>query len=338
MTKRVLLLALGVASLCAVPQEVQGWSEATHAYIADHIGKSSGLRNLNEIYGAMVPDFFNLKQFDTDFSDPQYQCVRTHTHGFVLASNVDFMAVWAEAGWGLSRNAAYGYVSHNDVWGADVAAHWDGLTNGEPEALPYPYPYPDPVSEVGWVMEKARELIVYFDAQGVWTDLEIPLDPMPNPWMFQPAELFCQFLVMKAGDVVIKRNDPLIGAKMAMAALLRTPGFNDVLVDAISCADSEVVSAAELEFREQTLALGLLLLQSEEQYLDAVATQMCALAPAFLAAYGIPHTPDKQAIIEYVVSEGLNQALLWIEDDYMAEVDAMIAYLRARMSHQLWFY
>ena len=338
MKKGVLFLVLGVASLYAVPQEAEAWSEATHAYIADHIGKSYGSRNLNEIYGAMVPDLFNLQQFDPAYTEEQYQCARTYTHGFIPESNGDFMALWDEAGWGLSKNIAYGYVSHNDVWGADVATHWDGLTNEEPESLPNPEFYPDPLSEVGWVMEKARELIDYFDAQGVWADLEIPLDPTSDPWSFTPAELFCQFLVMKAGDVVIKRNDPMIGTKMAMAAMMRAPEFNKVLVDAISCVDSELVSSAEREFRNQTMLLGFMLMQNEKIYLNTIANRMSALAPDFLQAAGISYTPEKQAIIDQLVSEGLKQALFLIEDDYMVEIDAVVEYLRVKMSQELGSY
>ena len=322
MRKAAVFLALAIPSVCVFPREAQAWSEATHAYIADHIGKQSGLRNYNEMYGAMAPDMFNTKDFDLINEDfPLYQCIRVHTHGFIPTGAQDFMAVWQSAHWGLAKNAAYGYASHNDVWGADVAAHWDGYTNQ--------------VEDMGWVMEKAHVLMNTLEAWGVWAQLGIPLEPSPNPWVFPPAELLCQYLVMKAGDVVIRRHDPLIGAKVTLAALLRTPAFNELLEQAIPCEGpgyEHLVRDSELEFRQQTIALGLVMLQNEQQILATFSDQLAALAPSYLAAYNIFPTPEQLEAVDAVVTDGLQLALSLVEHDYMAEIGAIVAHIEADMA------
>ena len=322
MKRATLYIALGISSLCGLEGEARAWSEATHAYIADHIGKQSGLRNYNEMYGAMAPDLFNTQDFtliNEDFS--LYQCIRVYTHGFIPAGADDFMGIWQSAPPGLAKNAAYGYVSHYDVWGADVAAHWDGYTNQE--------------QEMGWVMEKAHVLMQILDDWGAWSELGIPLEPSPNPWVFPPAELLCQYLVMKAGDVVIRRNDPLIGAKVSLAALLRTPVFNSLLDQAIPCesdGNEDLVRDAELEFRQRTVALGLVMLRKEDQILATFSDELAALAPGYLAAYDIYPTPEQLQMVDLVVTDGLELALSLIEHDFMAEIAAIIAHVESDMA------
>ena len=318
MRKAALCWVLGASSLFVVSGEARAWSEATHAYIADHIGKASGLRNYSEMYGAMAPDLFNTKQFGEAVDPELYQCIRSYTHGFYPYDVDDFMAIWQSANWGLKKNAAYGYVSHNDYWGADLAAHWFGYTSSDPN--------------MGWVMERAHVLIDELDAEHVWEDLGLPLEQPADPWAFQPVELLCQYLVMKAGDAIIKRNDPMIGAKVAMAALLRPPAFNALLESAIPCGEDGLVGVTELEFRQNTIALGLALMLPEQQYLDTVSAQLTALAPDFLAANGVTYTPALDPVIAKVTTDGLGRAVELIEADYMDEIDAILTHLEGVMA------
>ena len=56
MKKLGCVLVLAAAFCTFGSGKTNAWSPATHAHIADEIGKPFGLRNLNEIYGAMAPD------------------------------------------------------------------------------------------------------------------------------------------------------------------------------------------------------------------------------------------------------------------------------------------
>ncbi len=97
------------------------WNQATHAYIADHLGASAGHDNLNEMWGSVAPDFFNYV-FDPALC-PDW--VADQTQG-IDADTV--LKVWDAADSEKEKALAYGFVSHNNDWGADHTAHEASLT------------------------------------------------------------------------------------------------------------------------------------------------------------------------------------------------------------------
>jgi hypothetical protein len=306
------------ALLTLAPASAMAWNSATHAYIADHIGQSSALRNEAELYGAMVPDAFNY-----DFSLLQnpslYYCVQIHTHGIPgVAAN--FLEIWNLARTPLEKSTAFGFVCHNDVFGADDAAHHRGLTNDQ---------------ELGWVIEKSRDLMALLaaerDANGlnVWDILGLDLSA---PTDYPVAELICHTMVEQAGDIVLRRYSPTIGLKMALAAFARTPRIQDLMVKAMECADAAYVRQQENQFRLRMIQEGLTLLRSEADVLDAATTQLAEMAPAYLAANGIELTPEQMALVPTLSSQGLQGALALIQDDYMLEITAVISELEATMA------
>ena len=107
----VLLGVLLLTSLLIAP-DASPWGSAVHAYIDDHLGANRPVRNANEMYGGMAPDVFNYL-----FDHPdQLQFLYAQTHN-------NFMRLWEVAHRRLGRSVAFGFVSHNDVWGADSTAH-----------------------------------------------------------------------------------------------------------------------------------------------------------------------------------------------------------------------
>ena len=126
--KAALLFLLLVATTTAF-----GWNFATHAIIADRIAAEKGRRNLNEIYGAVSPDMFNLL-----FSLPVYV-----PGGIYEILHYRFLDMWEAAQTRQEEAASVGFWSHNDECGADFTAHHAGRLHG---------------TERGYVIEKAEEL------------------------------------------------------------------------------------------------------------------------------------------------------------------------------------
>ncbi|MCL4477241.1 MAG: hypothetical protein M1508_13645 [Nitrospirae bacterium] len=50
-----------------------------------------------------------------------------------IATHYDFLKVWDASRNEVERSLAYGFVSHNDMWGADFTAHHSGRTYGQTE-------------------------------------------------------------------------------------------------------------------------------------------------------------------------------------------------------------
>lgn len=312
MKKRLFCLLSVLVCTAIVPTKSSAWSEATHAYIADNIGYNYGLRNYSEIYGAMAPDIFNY-----DFSlatNPSLRvCIRDHTHGLPDTA-YDFLEIWELSEGGRDRNAAYGYVSHNDAFGADFSAHWLGNTNSE---------------EMGWVIQKSWELMDILEMFNAWDILDLDVNDSDD---FKVAELICHVMVEYAGDIVIRREDPTIGIKIALASVLRTPQFPDILADAMECAQESYVRQMESEFREKTFQYGLTLLRDEDAVFNNLVSQLTGIAPAYLATTGMVLTLEQLEFILVLAYDGLDFALELVEDDYMDEIDAVIDELEDNMA------
>ena len=106
--------------------EAFSWGFATHAYIDDHLGKKGIRNNLNEIYGGVMPDLFN-----TLFDYPEYlDFLPVQTH-------LKSMKVWKASRGEVEKSLAFGFVSHNDRWGADFTAHHACQTCGQPFGYAY---------------------------------------------------------------------------------------------------------------------------------------------------------------------------------------------------------
>lgn len=289
MKKSLLRSAAIVLTLAFLAQPALPWGSATHAYIMDCIGKKTYLRNLNEIYGSLAPDMFNLME-TSYFRD--YLWEQTHRHP-------GFMKVWNSASWiGLEKPLAYGFVAHNDQWAMDYTAHHRSRLY-----------WID-----GYVIIKAHLLEAIFDLSA---ELGITETEAIDLW---------HNLVEVAGDIVIWRNDPNIGKKIKASALLRSPQFPGLLVKAYAAElntnylteittmgfgnAQEFLFYMEDQFRLVMFGYGHALdNNSEEEIIDAFV----ALAIQY---YELPPAATPEAIKQL-----LEISLLYIQGDYMREIN-----------------
>ncbi len=306
----LIFLALVLFSSQAYP-----WGSLTHAYIADHIGKKWGLKNINEIYGAMVPDLFNYV-FGLDPYVDNY--LRGYTHGIPAANGnpavESFMDVWYSARWwGYQKALAYGFIAHNDVWAADFTAHGSACLNpGE-----------------GYIITRAEflngELVDYLDSIGITIPPEIAMELTHN-------------LVEGAGDIVIRRYDASLGQKVITSSLFRSPACPNLLVRAVGEFYRDLVVNAEKEFRKTMILYGAAFLpQDEEDIVLSLSQQMAELGRAYLASQNIPLPISDEELFELVVYF-MNEAIQLIEGDYIFEIEATITKIKIQLWSRWIFY
>jgi hypothetical protein len=246
-----------------------GWGSASHAYIAERLNNKAPLYMLNQAYGAMAPDVFNLMS-------PASLSLLTHCN--------DWAQIWRLPALPTGKALAFGFVSHNQNWGADWFAHHPGCCGLSPTD--------------GYVhrMAVALNFTLLSDPNygGYYQALFKQLDTLdPNLRM----ELL-RDLVEYAVDILVKRTDPAIGAKVMFAAAFRSPEFPWMLTAAYSddvaaflptrsrIDAAKLILDAEADFQKTTLAYGQALMLSEGEVVEVFSEQLTAMA----GAYGIPPT------------------------------------------------
>ncbi|MDH5767688.1 MAG: hypothetical protein OEZ31_01850 [Nitrospirota bacterium] len=245
MKKTIIVLGIIFLAVGFISSNAFSWGSATHAYIDDQLGKKGVPKNTNEMYGGMAPDVFNYM-----FNNPEYlNFLYYQTHN-------EFLKVWDVARFETGKALAYGFVSHNDIWGADSTAHHAGITFGATE---------------GYAIAKAYVLMGILEQVPEYQALGLP----------EPVALEVSHNFIEAGvDILIKRIDPVIGQKVVSSALLRSSAFSLFLVKAYAKDFSEyagisyleavkIITSAEREFRKTTILYGQVLSQDE-----AIALQL----------------------------------------------------------------
>jgi hypothetical protein len=305
--KQFVLLGVVLLMLVSFSTEAFSWSAATHAYIEDQLGRKRGLYNVSEIYGGMVPDVFNYL-----FDHPTYLgYLYNETHN-------EFLKVWNVSRWGLERPLAYGFVGHNDAWGADFTAHHLCQTCGTGE---------------GYAISKAKELLT--------------IAPLP-PELGIPDEVAIEIfheIVENAVDILVsKKTDPLIGNKIVSSAILRSPQLPLLLVKAyakdfssyagISYPEAaRFITSTEKELRKNLILYGQVLMQDEATAIQLISEQTADIAASFLALYGIQLPISKEEIIQMVTGY-TTYAISICEKDYQHEIAATIHFVdRQLRSH-----
>lgn len=298
-TTLTLIFALLSFATAAFP-----WGSATHAYIDGKIGKRL-LFDAQERYGGMGPDLFNFM-----FTNP---ALATYLYG---QTHTEFMKVWDAANKPVEKALAFGFVSHNDVWGADMTAHHDGLTFGQGE---------------GYVIAKAAIL-----ANMLKTVPEFAALDLPDPVVMEIAHNFVEY----GTDILVKRADPLIGQKVIVAAVFRSPDFPRLLIKAyggglaaaagISSGEAaRLITVTELDFRKMIISYGQALTLDETTSRGLLAEQLAAFATAFLQAYGIvlPAGVDLVPLAEL----GISQAMQLCAADFPGELAATVDEVRVQL-------
>ena len=303
LTALVLILGLGASQAWA-------WGSATHTYIDDRLNRRGlGQKNLGEMYGGIAPDLFNY------LFAPYQPYLYGQTHD-------DFLKVWEAAGPGRSsvkRALAYGFVSHNDLWGADVTAHHNGLTFGQGQ---------------GYVIAKAQAMRTYlidtFAYMGIPLDDKVALDLSHN---------FVEYGV----DVLVKKLDGQVGAKMADAALKRNPTFPAMLVQAygddvaahlsISSQDAaQLILETEQSFRKTKIYEGQALMQDDAAAITLLAEELADFAQAYLAGFGVTLPPGvgREQIVG-LAENFIGLAMAMCQGDFAQELKATIAFVNEQL-------
>jgi hypothetical protein len=187
--------------LLALVSSAQAWAPGTHILIVNHLntGLKSNPANLN--FGAISPD---LNQVLSSNQNSE----------FFTATHYDYMPMWQAARKTGAENQlalAYGWMSHNEDWGADHFAHIASTV--------YPNfvnPFPEYSGQNGYVWKKSTELCQLMTAQV--TAYGIP--DVAEKYLSGPAGLMnCHFIVEYGMDLLVRQAmDPQIGAEIKAAA------------------------------------------------------------------------------------------------------------------------
>jgi hypothetical protein len=322
---RKALMTLGAVCVAFLPPaETFSWNQATHAYIADRLGAREGHDNLNEMWGSVAPDMFNYV-FDPALC-PTW--VSDQTHG---THSETFLKLWNAADAHADDALAYGFVSHDQAWGADYTAHVSGLIPG--------------YENKGYVITKARLL------------LNTPLDPAAPQRTFgdvfaglgmSPDEglLVAHLITEEAVDIRLRNDvDPLLGRKLARAARNETRRFSALLVEAYAAdyaaycfggdeaTAANVLTATEKGHRKDMILLGQAISQPEPVAVQLLAEQVAGVLPDFLG--GPLPVAEAEAVAIMKAAFFSSMALC---DDYKAEIDATVEFVDKSLKDHGIFY
>ncbi len=286
-------------------QAAFSWGWAVHTYIDEQFSIKWQIRNGNQLYGGLTPDVFNYRLDAPLYST--YMAYETHN---------DFMKVWEAAQSKPGHALAFGFVSHNEVWGVDSTAHRAGIIVGKPGSI---IGHPE---EGGYVVAKAYELKGILDQIPGFSNLQLP-----DAVALQVAHELVEYGV----DILMKRIDPMIGAKITAAALPPNPNFPLLLEKAyaeefaahfgISYVDAlKFFTSSERQFNQLMVLYGQVLMQDDATAVLLISQQLAEIASMFLAANGITLPPDTD--ITPILQFGIMKSIQICELDYAPEVFA----------------
>jgi hypothetical protein len=264
--------------------------------------------NSQEIYGATVPDLFNL-EFDLPYYD--YMVDRTHSHETTVKTKARNLGL---------DTFAFGFVSHNERWGADYTAHRNGRT-----------------TEGGYVITKRDGL-----APKLISPLQDILENAGVPYASFFAGLFAPELahplIETAVDLLIKRNeDPSIGLELFHSAQDRPASVPDLLISAYAKGlakhqklsydeASQIIRDAEAEFQQMMILYGEVFAQEESETIQDVAEQGAILIEGYIQSA----TGKEVDVPSEVLVDLLHLAIQEVEGDYGQEIASTLSYLKSR--------
>lgn len=308
MNKPAHLTGVMLVLLWSAASPLYAWGPATHAYIAHELGNKQGFADLQEIYGAVLPDTFNLM-----FGDPYQDPLWTQTH-------YEFMMVADKAESDRDKACAYGFASHNEAWGADHIAHISSTSN----------------PAVGYVVRKRDELAGILEPQ---VRLFLVFAGVPNAGTLveELLPIVADSAVETAVDLLVSRNeDPQIGARMVLAARSRGLSVPILLSRAYAedfaetaeiteAAATSLIIAAENEFRKQIELYGAALTQ--EDPIEVLSEQGAELAELIVAA-------EHGTLLDVpadLMKEILDAAIDVVKDDYSDELQATVTHVQQEL-------
>lgn len=293
-----------------MPTAAFSWNQATHAYIAESLGATAGIDDLNEMWGSVAPDMFNY------VFDPEL-CVGWISDQTQGVDPDSAMKIWSAAGTGKEETFAFGFISHNDSWGADFVAHHSGLRPG--------------YENEGYIITKAKQLL---NAPSNPADPQLTFGDVFAGFGMSPdvALLVAHVITEYAVDIRLGSEvDPLLGRKLATAARNETKKFQPLLVKAFAteyadyCFGDDYSTAAnaltttEKGHRKDMIYLGQAISQAEPVAVQLLAEQLVAVLPDL--GLSVPVEIARAAIVSSMA----------ICDDYKAEIDATVEFVEQRL-------
>jgi hypothetical protein len=252
------------------------------------------------------------------FGDPYQDHLWTLTH-------YEFMNLAEQANSEHDKALAYGFVSHNEAWGADQTAHISSI--GDPNE--------------GYVIRKSDELAAVLRPQ-VRLFLLFSGVANANAVLDEVLPIVSHTAIETAVDLLICQNeDPDVGQRLLLAAQTRGWSAPILLCKAYAgdlaaiagiseAMAAPLIIAAESEFRYQMQLYGIAL--SQEDPVEALAQQGADLAKMLLAA--------KQGIVIDIpvdlMKQILDAAIDAVKDDYATELAATVTHVRQELeSHSV---
>ena len=299
------LFILVVLLLAFAPSTALPWGWGAHAYFANRFGAFFGPRNLQEIYGAVLPDMYAAIP-SLSGQDHFYWQTHYNFDEFVHEARPVLPAV------------GRGFASHNEDWGADSTAHIQNLTLGIPGE--------------GYVIVKQNQLV----SENTELFMNIT-DSLPPEVAKLVVDRAAHAAVEVAVDLWLKRKqDPAWGARLFLAASLRDSRIPDLLVEAYKNEpgiDESVIRNAEAVFRQAAIAYSWAFLHKEEVTVQLLAAQAAdqLRQDVYLisgGSYDLVVDPNDLAVILYA-------AMDLVKDDYSRELSATLWMIRANL-YTIW--
>ncbi len=292
MKTRILSILLAFTMLAPA---ALAWGPATHVYIAKQV-QNQNLELKNQMYGAVAPDVNQV--ISSDQLSP-----------FFFATHYQFMSVWDAAKYGTTaqRSLAYGFVTHNEAWGADHTAHISSLTL-------------DP--QTGYVIQKANLLCFVLGQQ------------LQQAGLSQYAGLLttdnCHFVLEYGIDLMIREQDPEVAHWLAEASLHRSSQMPALLETAYSGYGPDFAGAfvpADEAWRQNIHYYASLLELPMDEAVPQVAVYLTALAQQQKI---IPEGVDPQ-VAQLLIYTALLDSMA-ICTDYPAELNATVPYVQEQLA------
>src|SRR6266511_579709 len=303
------LMTKSIAIACALalttaPGTALAWNAATHAYIAGALHKKAGqtadpqlLRN--RMYGANGPDVFNYA-----FGQPFFT-IADYLHEYVTPDAT--LRAWDAARTSGDANLiayAYGFVSHDNAFGADTTAHVEAITGAVKQ---------------GYVIAKAALLAQALRAVLAQQQMDLPEDQLL---------LGAHVLVEAAVDLLVQAQlDPEIGVKLRDAVDLADPRIGDLLAAAYRAPLARYFAGGEAEAAATIVYVESQFRGIEHQYAEALAaSRPDAFGPLaqFNAALAERLFDMPAAALYPLVEFGVGQAMTLVQDDFQREIFATI--------------
>lgn len=298
----IVLLAL----LCG--GEAFAWAPGTHTFIASQLRpRTPGFMD-QQMYGSVAAD---VDEFFTAAPD--------YLNTYFYATHYEPMQVWdaAKSMPIQDRALAFGWVGHNQAWGADHNAHIGSFLFGPNK---------------GYVIAKAKVLCGTLRTQLHRAGLDAYLPII--------TEMNCHFIAEYGMDILMTYRDPSLGRKVYTAAASRDPGFGLLMINAFPSAMTPYQSMGQqFAFYESmtptaeypTMVGWNLIMQqygmvlsapvgqrvpAMAQFLTGLATQMGILPPT--------QTPEEAAAMQKLIELALIDSMVVCAPDLQIEVNATV--------------